>query len=63
MWTAFLGLLVIGKAPGPVDHNDLLMDTVVSGSQGIRDDLQRLVRGENGLSTTFILLVYATARY
>ena len=45
-------MLVIGKAPCPVDHNDLLMDTEVSGSQEIRDDLRRLVRGylDNGLS-------------
>lgn len=38
-------MLVMGKAPCPVDHDDLLMDTEVSGSQEIRDDLQRLVRG------------------
>ncbi len=45
-------MLVMGKAPCPVDHDDLLMDTVVSGSQGIRDDLRRLVRGylDDGLS-------------
>ena len=38
-------MLVMGKAPCPVDHDDLLMDTEVSGSQEIRDDLRRLVRG------------------
>ncbi len=45
-------MLVMGKAPYPVDHNDLLMDTEVSGSQEIRDDLRRLVRGylDDGLS-------------
>jgi len=45
-------MLVMGKAPCPVDHDDLLMDTVVSESQGIRDDLRRLVRGylDDGLS-------------
>ncbi len=45
-------MLVMSKAPYPVDHNDLLMDTEVSGSQEIRDDLRRLVRGylDDGLS-------------
>lgn len=45
-------MLVMGKAPCPVHHDDLLMDTVVSGSQKIRDDLRRLVRGylDDGLS-------------
>ncbi len=45
-------MLVMGKAPCPVDHDDLLMYTEVSGSQGIRDDLRRLVRGylDDGLS-------------
>ena len=45
-------MLVMGKAPCPVDHDDLLMDTEVSGFQEIRDDLRRLVRGylHNGLS-------------
>ncbi len=37
-------MLVMGKTPCPVDHDDLLMDTEVSGSQEIRDDLRRLVR-------------------
>jgi len=37
-------MLVMGKAPCPVDHDDLLMDTEVSGSQEIREDLRRLVR-------------------
>ena len=45
-------MLVMGKAPSPVDDDDLLMDTEVSGSQEIRDDLRRLVRGylDDGLS-------------
>ena len=45
-------MVVMGKAPCPVDHNDLLMDTEVSGSHEIRDDLRRLVRGylHDGLS-------------
>ncbi len=38
-------MLVMGKPPCPVDYDDLLMDTEVSGSQEIRDDLRRLVRG------------------
>lgn len=38
-------MLVMGKTPSAVDHNDLLMDIEVSGSQGIRDDLRRLARG------------------
>ena len=45
-------MLIMGKAPCPVDHDNLLMDTEVSGSQEIRDDLPRLVRGylDDGLS-------------
>jgi hypothetical protein len=45
-------MLVMGKAPCPVDHDYLLMDTEVSGSQEIRDDLRRLVRGylDDGLN-------------
>ncbi len=45
-------MLVMGKAPCPVDHDDLLMETEVSGSQEIRDDLRTLVRGylDDGLS-------------
>ncbi len=45
-------MLVMGKAPCPVDHDDSLMETEVSGSQEIRDDLRRLVRGylDDGLS-------------
>ena len=45
-------MLVMGKTLSPVDHDDLLMDIEVSGSQGIRDDLRRLVRGylDEGLS-------------
>ena len=38
-------MLVMGKAPCSVDHDDLLMDTEVSGSQEIRDNLRRLVGG------------------
>ena len=38
-------MVIISKAPCPVDHDDLLMDTEVSGSHEIRDDLRRLVRG------------------
>ena len=38
-------MLITGKAPCPVDHDDLLTGTKVSGSQEIRDDLRRLVRG------------------
>ena len=45
-------MLVMGKTLSPVDHDDLLMEIEVSGSQGIRDDLRRLVRGylDEGLS-------------
>ncbi len=45
-------MLVMGKAPCPVDDDDLLMDTEVSGSQEMRDGLRRLVRGylDDGLS-------------
>ena len=45
-------MLVMGKAPCPVDDDNLLMDTEVSGTQEIRDDLRRLVRGylDDGLS-------------
>ena len=45
-------MLVMGKALCPVDYDDLLMDTEVSGYQEIRDDLRRLVRGylHSGLS-------------
>ncbi len=45
-------MLVMGKAPCPVDYNDLLIDTEVSRSQEIRDDLRRLIRGylDDGLS-------------
>ena len=45
-------MLVIGKAPYLVDHDDLLMGTKVSASQEIRDSLRRLMRGylDNGLS-------------
>ncbi len=45
-------IVVIGKAPCPVDYDDLLMGTEVSGTQEIRDDLRSLVRGclDNGLS-------------
>jgi len=45
-------MLVMGKAPCPVDHDDLLTDTEVSGFQEIRDDLRRLVRDhlDDGLS-------------
>lgn len=44
-------MFVMGKAPCTVDDDDLLMDTEESGSQEIRDDLRRLVRGylDNGL--------------
>ena len=38
-------ILILGKAPCPVDYNNLLIDTEVSGSQEIRDNLRRLVRG------------------
>ena len=38
-------MFVMGKAPCTVDDDDLLMDTEESGSQEIRDDLRRLVRG------------------
>ncbi len=37
-------MLVMSKASCPIDHDDLLMNIVVSESQGIRDDLRRLVR-------------------
>jgi len=37
-------MLVMGKAPCPIDHNDSLMEIEVFGSQKIRDDLRRLVR-------------------
>lgn len=45
-------MLVMGKASCPVDRDDLLMDTEVFGSQEIRDDLRKLVRGylDDGLS-------------
>lgn len=45
-------MLVMGKAPCPVDDDDLLMDIEVSGSEEIRDGLRRLVRGylNDGLS-------------
>ncbi|KAL8832494.1 MAG: hypothetical protein Q9191_000221 [Dirinaria sp. TL-2023a] len=38
-------MLVMSKAPCSIDHDNLLMDTEVSESQKIRDDLRRLVRG------------------
>ncbi len=45
-------MLVMSKAPCPVDHDDLLTDIEVSGFQEIRDDLRRLVRDhlDDGLS-------------
>ena len=45
-------MLVMGKTLSAVDHDDLLMDVEVSGSQGIRNYLRRLVRGylNKGLS-------------
>ncbi len=45
-------MLIIGKAPYPVDYNNLLTDTEVSRFQEIRDDLRRLVRDhlDDGLS-------------
>jgi len=45
-------MLVMSKASCPIDHDDLLMNIVVSESQGIRDDLRRLVRSylDNELS-------------
>ena len=35
----------MGKTLSPVDHDNLLIDIEVAGSQGIRDNLRRLVRG------------------
>jgi len=45
-------MLIIGKAPYPVDYNNLLTDTEVSRFQEIRDDLRRLMRDhlDDGLS-------------
>jgi len=45
-------MLVMSKTSCPVDYNNLLMDIEVSGSQEIRDNLRRLVRGylDDGLS-------------
>lgn len=45
-------MLVMSKTSCPVDYNNLLTDNEVSGSQEIRDNLRRLVRGylDDGLS-------------
>ena len=45
-------MLVMGKTPCSVDHDDLLTDIEVSGFQEIRDDLRRLVQDhlDDGLS-------------
>ena len=45
-------IIVIGKAPCPVDDDNLLIDTEVSGSYEIRNNLRRLVRSylDDGLS-------------
>jgi len=51
-------MLVMGKAPCPVDYDDLLMHTEVSGSQEIRDDLRRLVRGYLGDGLSLLEIDY-----
>ena len=38
-------MLFMSKASCPIDYDDFLMNTEVSGSQEIRDDLRRLMRG------------------
>ena len=45
-------MLIMDKTPSSIDDDDLLMKMEVSGSQSIRDDLRRLVRGylNEGLS-------------
>lgn len=45
-------ILIISKIFCPVDYNNLLINTEVSGFQEIRNNLRKLVRGylNNGLS-------------